>query len=64
MKYRFAYSGNREFYRDFKTIKELRYYLKVVPEWELKNSVVIKWKNKIAYVGAFVRNEKMVDFTS
>ena len=64
MKYRFAYSGNNEFTKDFKTIKELRSYLKLVPEWELKNSVVIKWANKTFYIGAFIRNKKMVDFTS
>lgn len=62
MKYRFAYSGNKEFYLDFATMKELRSFLKKVPDWELKNSVTIKWIKGIAYVGAYVRDNRIIVF--
>lgn len=62
-KYRFAYSGDSfEGTKGFNLISDLRKFLKTVPEHELKNSVVIKNKGGIAYVGAFIRDKKMVVF--
>lgn len=62
-KYRFAYSGDRfEGTKDFSCLRELRKFLKTVPEWELKNSVVIKHLKKFDLVGAYIRSEKIVVF--
>ena len=44
-KYRFGYSGDIfEGTKEFDLISEVRKFLKTVPEYELKNSVVIKNK--------------------
>ena len=61
-KYRFAYSGYFEGTKDFDLLSELRKFLKTVPEHELKNSITMKNKGGIAYVGAYVRNEKLIVF--
>ena len=48
-KYRFAYSGDTfEGTKEFGLISGVRKFLKTIPEYELKNSVVIKKKKGIA----------------
>lgn len=62
MKYTFKH-GNYEIVAYFQTIKELSVFLKIVPEHELKHSIVLKHtKNGAPRVGRFIRDNKLVIF--
>ena len=62
-KFRFAYSGNTfEGTKEFSLISEVRKFLKTVPEYDLKNSVVIKNNKGISYIGAYVKDKRMILF--
>lgn len=54
-KYSFGYSGEKfEGSKSFSNMKDLRKFLQTIPPYELKNSVVMKNKKGIMWVGQYV----------
>jgi hypothetical protein len=53
-KYRFSYSSEHfEGIKDFSNARDLRKFINRIPPNELKNSVVMKTKNEVRYVGQY-----------